>query len=75
MWLIVEAIFILMLTPDQFKSFFISRQGVWELMKFMPVRFMLWPFLLVAMAVEIIEAIQDINRLHVWWFDEENFKP
>lgn len=44
-------------------------------MKFMPVRFMLWPFLLVAMAVEIIEAIQDINRLHVWWFDEENFKP
>ena len=74
MWALAEAMFIGMLTRTQFDNYFKTWDGRWEFAKFIPIRFMIWPFLMVAMVVEMIEAIQDINSLHVWWFDEENFK-
>ena len=74
MWAVVELLFVAMLTKVQFENFFSSREGIWEFCKFIPVRFFLWPFLLVALLIEAIEAIRDINHLHVWWFDEDSFK-
>lgn len=74
MWVVVELLFVVMLTKDQFNNFFSSKAGFWEYCKFSPVRFALWPFLLVAIIDEIIEVIRGINHLHVWWFDDDSFK-
>lgn len=74
MWIVTELLFFGMLTRAQFNDIMCNWEGRWEYVKFIPIRFAIWPFMLVAMTVEIVENIRDINHLHVWWFDEDSFK-
>lgn len=73
-WLFVEILYFLTLTETQFDNSFESYKGVLQYILYIPLRFVIWPFLLVAIAVEFYEFWVGRNDLNVWWLRNNSFK-
>ena len=68
-WLITDFIFLATLSSEEYHRLLYTKRGVIQIVKYAPLRLFLWPFLLIAILVDLIEILSDTNRLNFWWFN------
>lgn len=68
-WLVTDFIFLATLSSEEYRRLLHTQRGMIQIVKYAPLRFLFWPFVAVAILVDLIEILSDPSQLNFWWFN------